>query len=92
MADKWKDLGEILSVTEDILDEIFTIYESQKDCLREMLKYYLMRSDLVHDWEEIITALRKLGEGALANQISQIQLSTFGSVLLHSTCIDMYVH
>ena len=77
MADKWKDLGEILSVIDNILDEIFTNCSSSKDCLREMLKYYLMRSDLVHDWVEITNALRKLGEEALANEISQVQLSEF---------------
>ena len=71
MADKWKDIGEVLSVTENILDEIFTKCDSSQNCLREMLKYYLMRSDLVHDWVEITNALRKLGEEALANEISQ---------------------
>ena len=81
-ADKWKDIGEVLSVTENILDEISTNSDSPQDCLQEMLKYYLMRSDLVHDWVEIINALRKLGEEALANDINQGQLSEFDNNII----------
>ena len=84
VADKWKDLGEVLSVTDNILDEIFTNCNSPQDCLREMLKYYLMRSDLVHDWVEITNALRKVGEEALANEISQGRLCEFDIILQRS--------
>ena len=35
VTDKWKDLGEILCVTENILDEIFTNNEAHEACLRE---------------------------------------------------------
>ena len=73
VADKWKDLGEILCVTENILDEIFTNNEAHEACLREMLRYYMMRSDLHRDWKEISSALRKLGEETLANNIDQGQ-------------------
>ena len=84
MADKWKDIGEVLSVTENILDEIFTKCNSPQECLREMLKYYLMRSDLVHDWVEIANALRKVGEETLSNEISQGRLSEFDNIILNS--------
>lgn len=84
VAGKWKELGEILFITENILDEIFTNYVTQEECLCEMLKYYLIRSDLVHDWEEISTALRKLGEEALAIEINRIQLSKLRSIWLQN--------
>ena len=82
MAGKWKDLGEILCITDNILNEIFTNNKADETCLQEMLRYYLMRSDLVHNWEKITTALRKLGEEALANKISDVQLSELDSVWL----------
>ena len=88
MADKWKDIGEILSVTENILDEIFTKCNSPQDCLREMLKYYLMKSDLVHDWVEIANALRKVGEETLSNEISQGRLSEFDNIISFREAIE----
>ena len=75
LADKWRELGEILSVTEDNLDEIFTNNKTDEACLQEMLRFYLMRSDLQHDWEEVSTALRNLGEETLANKLHSNQHS-----------------
>ena len=42
------------------MDEIFTNIEIDEDYLQEMLKLYMMRSDLDHSWEEIEAALEKI--------------------------------
>ena len=62
MASKWQALGESLSLDEDHLDEIFTNNETDEACLQEMLKLYMMRSDLDHNWEEIDTTMRQVKE------------------------------
>ena len=59
-SSKWQPLGEALSLDEDRLDEIFTNNETDEACLQEMLKHYMMRSDLNHSWEEIEAALKKI--------------------------------
>ena len=59
LAPKWQSLGEALSLDEDRLHEIFT-NETDEACLREMLKVYMMRSDLKHSWEEIKEAVNKV--------------------------------
>ena len=59
-SSKWQSLGEVLSLDEDRLDEIFTSNDREEDCLREMLKLYMMRSDLDHSWEEIDAAFKKI--------------------------------
>ena len=56
LASKWQSLGEALSLNKDRLDEIFTNNKTDEACLREMLKVYMMRSDLKHSWEEIHAA------------------------------------
>ena len=60
MASKWQSLGKALSLDEDILDEIYTNNETDEDCLRDMLEWYLMRSDSKRNWEEIDEALRRV--------------------------------
>ena len=62
MASKWKELGETLSLDDDLLDEIFTNNETDGECLRDMLERYLMRIDKNHSSEEIHAALRKIEE------------------------------
>ena len=69
VARKWRELGEILSLKEEILDEIFTNNNTDEACLWKMLVFYMMRSDLHHDWEEITNALLKMGEETLATEI-----------------------
>ena len=58
---KWQSLGLALSLDEDRLDEVYTNNEREGDCLREMLELYMLRSDLNHSWEEVYTALEKIG-------------------------------
>ena len=60
MSSKWKDLGEALSLEEDVLIEVFTTNETHKDCLREMLLKYLERTDLKHSWAEIDEARERV--------------------------------
>lgn len=62
VASKWQALGEALSLDEDRLDEIYTNNEADEACLHEMLEHYMMRTDLQHSWEEVATALKKIGE------------------------------
>ena len=59
---RWKDLGEALSLDEDIIDEIFTNNETDEECLRDMLERYLMRLDKKHSWEEIHMTLKRIEE------------------------------
>ena len=60
VVSKWQELGVALSLDEDILDEIYTNNERDEDCLRDMLERYMKRSDLKHNWEEIVAALEKV--------------------------------
>ena len=73
VADKWKEIGEALFLAEDILDEIYTNNKSNESCLQNMLAFYMMRSDLRHDWEEVSNALRKVGEHSLAENVSRME-------------------
>ena len=57
LASKWQSLGKALSLNKDRLDEIFTNNKTDEACLREMLKVYMMRSDLKHSWKEIHAAI-----------------------------------
>ena len=57
-----------MSLDEDHLDEIFTNNDREEDCLHEMLKLYMARSDFNHSWEEIQEALKKIGEESVINQ------------------------
>ena len=74
IASNWRDLGEILSLKEDILDEISINNNTNEACLQQMIKFYMMRSDLQHDWQEISNALLKIGEETLADVISHVSL------------------
>ena len=59
---KWQSLGKALSLDEDIIDEIYTNNETDEECLRDMLRRRLMRTDLKLSWEEINEALKKVNE------------------------------
>ena len=73
VADKWKEIGEALFLAEDILDEIYTNNKSNESCLQNMLSFYMMRSDLRHDREEVTNALRKVGEHSLAENVGHVE-------------------
>ena len=62
MASKWKELGKALSLNENLIDEVDTNNENNEACLQELLTFYMMRTDLKHNLEEINTALGKIGE------------------------------
>ena len=75
IASKWQALGEALSLDEDRLDEIYTNNEREEDCLREMLKYYMMNSDFQHSWEEMATVLKRINEEIIAERIQDYRIN-----------------
>ena len=62
---KWQQLGEMLGIDEDLLDEIFTNHERDEECLRDMLEMWLKKSENT-TWRAVTDALRKIGQGQLA--------------------------
>ena len=86
-ASKWQSLGEVLSLDEDRLDEIFTNNMMDEACLEEMLEHYLQRSDLNHSWEEIEAALEKIKK---AKDTSGKSLHTALSLINLLRCITQH--
>ena len=60
LASEWHSLGEALSLNEYCLAEICINSKTNEDGLRMMLERYMMRSDLIHSWEEIHAAINKV--------------------------------
>ena len=72
ISDKWKKLGGALSLDEDRLDEIFTIANTNEDCLRDVLEGYMLNRDFQHTWEEIVAVLKEIEEVPLAVKIQNL--------------------
>ena len=69
IASKWEEFGKALQIDEDRLDEFFTNNEHDQLRLRHMLEYYFMNVHFKHTWEEVIQALREIGEYECADKI-----------------------
>ena len=88
IADKWEELGEALGVPEHILDNISTEGSDQVR-LHEMVHYYFSSTQFTHTWEEIVRALREIGETEAADRIVRTGkargvyvLQCFGSLII----------
>ena len=70
-ADKWEDIGIMLSISVRNLNEIKSApgNQSSQSCLREMFKLYLERSNPSPSWNAIVEALEFVGEGTIAARI-----------------------
>ena len=72
IAHKWKELGEVLELPDHILDTISTEGSDQVR-LCEMVQYYFTSTWFTHTWEEIVRALREIGETKAADRIGSTQ-------------------
>ena len=64
---KWKKLGESLGIDEDDLDEIFTIGETDEECLKDVLEVWIKKSSPT--WKEVADTLKSIGEKKLAESL-----------------------
>ena len=67
-TDKWKKLGELLRIDEDLLDEIFTINETDEECLKAVLEVWLQKSANL-TWRDVTHALKRIGNVELAESL-----------------------
>ena len=91
---KWEELGKAMSLSEDLLDEIDPNNETDEDCFRQMLEYYMANYDKQHTWEEIFSYLKTTGAKKLADKIYNLHVYPCKTVVL-VTCMCMtiiYVH
>jgi len=65
---EWQKLGEVLGLDEDRLDEIFTINESEDECLRVMLEVWFQKS-WKPTWRDVANALVAIGEDQLPERL-----------------------
>ena len=72
IAPKWQQLGEQLGVSDTLLDEIFTNYNSDQECLVQMLAFWLRNHDSHPTWREIACALHLMEEHAYAETLERI--------------------
>ena len=72
IAPKWQLIGEQLGVSDTVLDEIFTNYESDHDCLIQMLDFWLRKHHSHPTWREIISALHLMEEHAYAESLEHM--------------------
>ena len=71
-ADKWEDIGIMLSINIRNLNEIKSAPGNQnsQSCLREMFKLYLEKvNNPSPSWNAIVEALEIVGEGTLVARI-----------------------
>ena len=90
MASDWKLLGETLPLDEDHVDEIYTNNGTEEGCLQEMLERYMMNGDFNHNWEEMATVLRKIGQDTIADRIHNIHVkpcNVFSTCTIISACM-----
>lgn len=64
IADKWRVFGEKLGCNEDLIDEIFTNNETDRECLHHLCDIY--RKGRSRD--SVIHALQEIGETDLAEK------------------------
>ena len=68
---KWYNLGLALGLPSSTLDSIKAQYDSTKDCLREMSKEWLKRTNPKPSWRAVIVGLRDVTveENQLAEEV-----------------------
>lgn len=68
----WKELGAAMSFSEDLLDEIYTNNETDEGCFRDLLEYYMKKRDKKHSWAEIVSILKEIDVGDLADKLKDV--------------------
>lgn len=68
MNSKWQQLGEMLGIDEDQLDEIFTNHQRDEECLRDVLGTWFKKS-VNPTWRAVTDALQQIEEGQLAESL-----------------------
>ena len=94
VAPKWMDLGQALSLDEGYLDEIFTNFERDEDCLQEMLSFYMNVSFSRHNWEEMVAALRDIGCHEEAEKIYELHVKPckWNNSTVYNVYMYMYMY
>lgn len=80
---EWQKLGEALGLDEDRLDEIFTINESEEECLRVMLEVWFQKS-WKPTWRDVANALVAIGEDQLPGRLYLMSKTRGCNTLIHS--------
>ena len=68
VQDDWKSLGHYLKVKLDVINEIEVESSNEKLCQEKVLKYWLIQNPS-GSWDDVITALNKLGRTELAKKL-----------------------
>ena len=70
---KWYNLGLALGLPSSTLDSIKAQYDSTKDCLREMSKEWLKRTNPKPSWRAVVVGLRDVTveENQLAEKVEK---------------------
>ena len=89
LHDKWQKLGDVMSLSEDLLDEIFTNNEDDESCLREILELYMKVGDRQHTWDEIHSFVKAVGDENLADKIYIIHIQPCMYIYIHNTYFDV---
>ena len=66
MTPKWKQLGEVIGIDDDLLDEIFTNNERDEECLRAVLEVWMKKSPT---WGTVADSVQMIGEEQLAGSL-----------------------
>ena len=61
VADRWEDIGIMLSISEGNLNQIKNDNANSLSCMREMLKDYRKQVNPQPSWEAVVDALESLG-------------------------------
>ena len=68
LHNKWRALGEALHLSKDNLEAIGTQHSRTGKCLQEMLRMWI-NTAIVTTWQDVIAALREVGEDGVANRL-----------------------
>ena len=67
---KWYFMGLALELSAADLDSIRKeFHDNPEDCLKEMLKKFLVKGDPKPTWQLFVDALKNIGHGALAEEV-----------------------
>lgn len=69
MASDWKIIATFLKIPNHIIDEIGIENRRVRDCLREILAYWLKQVNPLPCWNDLAEAAERLGNHVKAKQI-----------------------
>ena len=87
MADRWKELGGKVGISEDHLDEIYTNNPDNIQCLHNVVDiFYKMKKQT-----EIVQILRELGEQEIADKCDLPQESELTLMIVSDVSYGFYL-